>query len=596
MTTDSSEFYRSLLEPTSREIENQRKRRNTVTVLRVLFFVALIYGIVAMIIFSFSVWAWLEVAFLAVFIGLGVTDRRIVHCIRHKKTLLAECRLELAYLDGDTASLPDGAVFNDPHHPYTKDLDIFGPDSLFQRIDRSVTIDGAAVLATWLKNPLLEADRIRKRQQAVEELAAKALWRLDFRVEGKLYETDKTDLSRLYDAESHVPFFSRPWQRPAIFLLNAVTILAWLGAFAGWVNYQIPIWLLLFQLLLVGVYVKRTNRLHNRLSGMVKSLEGYSGMITLVRQQTFYSEKLAGIKKTLEADGQDATAAIRQLVHILGGFDQRANILVAIFLNGLYTRDLHLVMRLEKWKERYGARIEQWFGAVCRLDALAGMAGFRFNHPEYIFPDITDEVLLDADHFGHPLLRPGSCVTNDFQVRKLHELYIVTGANMAGKSTFLRTVGVNLVLALSGNAVYASRMRCSPMSLFTSMRTTDDLSKGTSYFHAELLRLQQLVEVAKEREKVFIILDEMLKGTNSQDKLNGSLRFLVKLLQYPVSGLVATHDLALGELREEYPENFINACFEIEHTDDDVTYDYKLRPGVSQNMNATILLEKMDLI
>ena len=167
---------------------------------------------------------------------------------------------------------------------------------------------------------------------------------------------------------------------------------------------------------------------------------------------------------------------------------------------------------------------------------------------------------------------------------------------MAGKSTFLRTVGVNLVLALSGNVVCSRTLSFQPMTLFTSMRTTDNLAKGTSYFHAELLRLRQLVQTAEHAQKTFCILDEMLKGTNSQDKLNGSRKFLLKLQTLPIAGLVATHDLALGELAQQDPRHFHNICFEIDHSGDQIVYDYKLRPGVSRNMNASILLQQMGLI
>ena len=189
-----------------------------------------------------------------------------------------------------------------------------------------------------------------------------------------------------------------------------------------------------------------------------------------------------------------------------------------------------------------------------------------------------------------------SRIHNDFEVARLHEFYIITGANMAGKSTFLRAIGVNLVLACCGAVVRAECFEFQPTALFTSMRTVDNLAKGTSYFHAELLRLQQLVNMAQHEERLFIILDEILKGTNSRDKLNGSRRFLQKLLTLPVAGLVATHDLELGELANTIPDNFFNRCFEITHTDDDIAYDYKLKPGISQNMNASILLEKMKLV
>ena len=281
---------------------------------------------------------------------------------------------------------------------------------------------------------------------------------------------------------------------------------------------------------------------------------------------------------------------------ILAGLEQRANLLAELVTNALWMRDVHLVRRLEKWRRTYGTKIGEWLEAVSVADRLVSLATFRFNHPEYTVPEITDDRLLEAHAVGHPMLPREGMVTNDLTVRDLHEFFVVTGANMAGKSTFLRTIGVSLVMALSGCVVCASRFRCRPMALFTSMRTTDNLSKGTSYFHAELLRLQQLVHTAECEERLFIILDEMLKGTNSQDKLNGSLRFLEKLRGLRVAGLVATHDLALGELQERFPANFHNVCFEIDHQGREIVYDYKLRPGVSRNMNASILLEQMGLI
>ena len=233
---------------------------------------------------------------------------------------------------------------------------------------------------------------------------------------------------------------------------------------------------------------------------------------------------------------------------------------------------------------------------VGELDTFVSMANYRYNHPDFVTPEISDDTLLRGEEIGHPLLVSARCVTNDFEVSRLHQFYIVTGANMAGKSTFLRAVGVNLVLACCGSVVRASSFRFQPMRIFTSMRTVDNLAKGTSYFHAELLRLKQLVETAQNEEKLFIILDEILKGTNSRDKLNGSRRFLQKLLSLPIAGLIATHDLELGELADAFPHNYFNRCFEITHTDDDIAYDYKLKEGVSQNMNASILLEQMGLV
>ena len=231
---------------------------------------------------------------------------------------------------------------------------------------------------------------------------------------------------------------------------------------------------------------------------------------------------------------------------------------------------------------------------ISRFDSLTSMANFAVNNSSFIVPEITYDTIVDATGTTHPMLRDG--VRNDFSIKSVHEFRIITGANMAGKSTFLRTIGVNMALALSGNVVCAKSFRIQPVDIYTSMRTTDNLTKGTSYFHAELLRLKGILELSQKRDKLFIIIDEMLKGTNSHDKLNGSRLFLKNLLNYNIAGIIATHDLELGELAQQHPDNYRNACFEIEHTSDDIVYDYKLRDGVSKNMNASILLKKMDLV
>ena len=267
-----------------------------------------------------------------------------------------------------------------------------------------------------------------------------------------------------------------------------------------------------------------------------------------------------------------------------------------VMLNGAFMRDIHTMMRLDRWKRRNIDAIGEWQSAVSRMEMLNSFAIYRFNNPAFTYPEIDDTVILEAKEMSHPLMFFRDPVSNDMSIKSLHELFIITGANMSGKSTFLRAIGANWVLASCGCPVSASSFRFTPMKLFSSMRTSDNLSSGTSYFHAEILRLRALISAAETGEPMFIILDEILKGTNSQDKLNGSRRFILKLITLPLSGVIATHDLELGELESAYPENIYNRCFEVEYKDDDLSYDYKLRKGVSQNMNASFLLEKFGLV
>ena len=236
--------------------------------------------------------------------------------------------------------------------------------------------------------------------------------------------------------------------------------------------------------------------------------------------------------------------------------------------------------------------IPQWIEAVSRYDALVSLATFCFNHPEASDAEVLDseDIVFDAQGLWHPFLG-ATAVRNDFRLNDGH-YYIITGANMAGKSTFLRSVGINVLLARMGLPVFAEHLRCSSFALFTSMRTTDDLAHGISYFNAELLRLQQLLEAVKGNAHTLIILDEILKGTNSLDKLNGSRLFLEAVSELPVTGIIATHDLELSRMADEHPDRFHNLCFEIQLSDH-ITYTYHITPGVARNQNATYLLRQL---
>ena len=390
-------------------------------------------------------------------------------------------------------------------------------------------------------------------------------------------------------------FFKYRHARKTLYLANAVSVSLWIAAFFSLIPYGIPGIALFIQLGVLGLFLKRINRLSRQTDRFLHAVGTYNHLVARITATSFSCQELQVLQHTL-TEGRPAEKALRTLNRILSSFDQRNNVLVAVILNGIYLKDLHHILQLDRWRENYRENVSTWLDTIQRFDALVSMGTYRFNHPDYCTPVLSDDILLQAEEMGHPLLNTKGKVSNDFEVRKLHDLYIVTGANMAGKSTFLRTVGVNLVLALSGNVVCSRTFVCRTMSLFTSMRTTDNLAKGTSYFHAELLRLQQLVATAEHADRLFIILDEMLKGTNSQDKLNGSLKFLTRLRSLPVAGLIATHDLALGELAKQDPQHFHNVCFEIEHAGEKIIYDYKLRPGVSRNMNASILLQQMGLI
>lgn len=591
------EYYQKQIDHYTARLKQIKKRRNLITLAKLLTFGYMIFLIYLLINHSTQPLLLLGIGAILVFIFLTLWDSQIIYRQHLIEELLRINTLESDYLVGNFSALDQGERFNDPAHPYAHDLDLFGEDSLFQHLNRTVTFSGTQKLVSWLLSLSKDPEVIHSRQQAAEELCAEPEWCQHFRAAGALHPTQALDAVILKSGPTESPFFSKhSTVRLILWIANTIVIVSWAVTSFTPLPFSISLVLSLLQLSALALYIKKINAYHQRLNLFLKTISNYLPLVRLIHDQSFRSPYLQKIRHSLFTPESNSLQALTQLHRIQNSLDQRGNIVIAFILNGLYLKDFHTLLRLDHWRKKYGPDIETWTDVLSEADALISMANYRFNHPAYCLPVICQDRLLDTEEIGHPLLKSERNVTNDFSIRSLHQIAIVTGANMAGKSTFLRTIGVNLILAQSGNVVCSRYFAFQPMTLFTSMRTTDSLSKDTSYFHAELLRLQQLVNIAQQEDKVFIILDEMLKGTNSVDKLNGSLAFLKRILSYPISGLVATHDLALGELADDFPEHFFNVCFEIVHSGSQITYDYKLHPGISSNMNASILLKQMGLI
>ena len=591
------EYYQKQIDHYTARLKQIKKRRNLITLAKLLTFGYMIFLIYLLINHSTQPLLLLGIGAILVFIFLTLWDSQIIYRQHLIEELLRINTLESDYLAGNFSALDQGERFNDPAHPYAHDLDLFGEDSLFQHLNRTVTFSGTQKLVSWLLSLSKDPEVIHSRQQAAEELCAEPEWCQHFRAAGALHPTQALDAVILKSGPTESPFFSKhSTVRLILWIANTIVIVSWAVTSFTPLPFSISLVLSLLQLSALALYIKKINAYHQRLNLFLKTISNYLPLVRLIHDQSFRSPYLQKIRHSLFTPESNSLQALTQLHRIQNSLDQRGNIVIAFILNGLYLKDFHTLLRLDHWRKKYGPDIETWTDVLSEADALISMANYRFNHTAYCLPVICQDRLLDTEEIGHPLLKSERNVTNDFSIRSLHQIAIVTGANMAGKSTFLRTIGVNLILAQSGNVVCSRYFAFQPMTLFTSMRTTDSLSKDTSYFHAELLRLQQLVNIAQQEDKVFIILDEMLKGTNSVDKLNGSLAFLKRILSYPISGLVATHDLALGELADDFPEHFFNVCFEIVHSGSQITYDYKLHPGISSNMNASILLKQMGLI
>lgn len=576
------------------DIKRFRKRNTAFVVCELAAFILSIAS-VAVCVSTETGYTFLYIAglLLAGYVLIRQQDVRNSHRIETLENTRNVYLKELSYLDGDFSRFDDGAQYINSGHPYTYDMDVFGHDSLFNRINRTITTGGSDELASTLSCGLLRRERIRQSREAIAELAIREELRTKFLAHGQQGTINTAEiLSALHGIEG------REYKFPLLPSILAIiaTVSVWLGiglAITGLIPASIAmIWLFLqFGIVFVtnNAAFREATKVVNR---MHKELRIYVGLISIIVKSDLKSEECQQIIQTLA--GQSALESFTQLEYILGGLDRQGNPLYRFLSDAFFCYDYWLIRRFRQWKVSYLPRMEDWISCVSQFDALVSMATFRYNEPSAIDAEVIEanEVVYDAEGLRHPFLGE-KAVSNDFAICDSH-YYIITGANMAGKSTFLRTVGVNYILAMCGMPVFAQRMKVSVFSLFSSMRTTDDLTQGISYFNAELLRLQQLIRHCQQYPHTLIILDEILKGTNSLDKLNGSRLFLESIQHLPVTGIIATHDLELSKMAGQFPLRFHNYCFEIELSDH-VTYTYKITPGVARNQNATFLLKNIVL-
>lgn len=564
----------------------------------------LLLSFLVAVLFAVSYFAWnggiisflLAVLFLSVYVYLRMIDSHYADSADEKTRICKVYQNELSYINGDFSCFSSGEQYVDPHHEFTLDLDIFGPQSLFHRLNRTVTTGGSDFLAGELSETRVRTiSEIQERRDAILELAGREDLRTKYlaasightintsRILEVLYTVQKARIPRWsLSAFTFIPICC------SLALFYSLIILA----VCGYVSAEVPMIWGGFQLMIVYIFSARSlSRASVPIQKIYKQLEIYISLIVQIAESGLESKESRYIMHQLSDGRTDAVESFKQLhgiFHMLG----MRNELWVFISNMLYCGDYFLIRKFLKWQDRNMMRMEEWIAAVSHFDSLVSMATFRYNEPHATDADLveSDIVVFEAKGIYHPFLG-GKAVRNDFSITDKN-YYIVTGANMAGKSTFLRSIGINYVLSTCGLPVFADRLRISLYSLFSSMRTTDDLSHGISYFNAELLRLQQLIETCQSNKQTLIILDEILKGTNSLDKLNGSRLFLHSVSSLPVTGIVATHDLELSKMQQEYPGRFHNYCFEIQLSDI-VTYTYKITEGVAMNQNATYLLNNI---
>ncbi|MBS1743243.1 MAG: hypothetical protein JST81_09420 [Bacteroidetes bacterium] len=533
---------------------------------------------------------------LAVFVRLVYRDLDNKAAIAHVDHLISINESETQALNGNYFQFKDGIQFLPKVHAYAADLDIFGSASLFQFLNRTNAEMGAAQLAEWLLYPAT-VTQIQKRQEAVKELSGKLNWMQELRAKGREAHIRQSTANRLQEWLKEPALFLafKPWRWLRI-VLPLISSGFFIAGVAGW----IPIGYMYISLFVFASIAYQLNKVvapvHNKLSGMVDEMDTLSASAVLIEKESFQSHLLMHLQKMYASPGTKASKHILQLKRILDRFDLRYNVVISAPLNILLLWNLQQVLALEQWKQEHKEKVNDWFEALGKFEALVSLATLHHNHPGWCFPEFREGYFfIQANGLGHPLINPEKRVDNFIDVEAAGKIMLVTGSNMAGKSTYLRSVGVNVVLAMAGGVVCASALMMSPVQLISSMRIADNLEESTSTFYAELKKLKAIIEKVNNGEAVFILLDEILRGTNSLDRHTGSAALIRQLIKKNAVAIIATHDVSLAEISNEFPGHILNFHFDVQVEKEELYFDYKLKPGICTSLNASILMKKIGI-
>ncbi|MEO6405557.1 MAG: hypothetical protein ABIY51_15365 [Ferruginibacter sp.] len=594
---DALQFYAERIIQLEEKLNKLRTKKNILSGLRlgsillllmILYFfwnAGIIYLLVAIVIL------------MAIFTRLLYKDLTNRALIKHTQHLVEINKDEVKAINHDYYQFDDGEKLKPKDHYYALDMDILGHASLFQFINRTTSAMGADNLAAWLLSGA-HANGIIQRQEAVKELGKKITWNQELIAIGKetLIQTETRD--RLLNWLNAPTIFSqfRHWKWLRYFLPAVI-----LSIVAATIADLLTMNVLYLSLLAFAILAFQLNKfigpLHEQLSKMVDEIDALSTSVAAIETEKFNAPYLSALQLQIKKN-QETTAStnIKQLKKILDRLDIRYNIVISFPLNILLLWNLQQALDLEQWKKQHSSDVNTWFEVLASFEALISFATIHFNNPSWCFPRLReDHFYLHATELGHPLIPEGKRVNNTVDIASKMKIMLVTGSNMAGKSTYLRSVGVNMVLAMAGAPVCATEFEFSPVQLLSSMRIADNLEESTSTFYAELKKLKTIIEKVNQHEKVFVLLDEILRGTNSADRHSGSVALIKQMIRKQAAGIIATHDLALAEMEKDFPNEILNYHFDVQVSGEELYFDYSLKPGVCQSMNASILMKKIGI-
>ena len=583
-------FYKTQLEKHQNERSSLKKRLRILSLLRLSVFISTTFGV------YFFVQQWqisLVIGIVGLMLFLFLLKRYSKVRLEKKlsEALIFINEEEIKIATGGFHHRKEGLEFQDPKHFYSLDIDLFGRGSFFQYINRTSINEGANKLANELTANSINA--IVSRQDSIKELSSITKWRQKFSAIASLVKIETPAVTIIEWLKKYKVFLPKVMQWLPIGF-SAVSGILLLLLFTNYITpFPAILWMML-GLLITGKYLKKVTSLSSNTDKVKDTFKQYSLLLNQIENKVFTSEVLKDKQQQIMLNGKKASVIFNEFSKMLDALDSRNNLLFAILGNGFLLWDIKQSYRIEQWIQKYNSKVEDWFDVISFFDAYNSLGNFGFNHPDYVFPEIIkSETAIKTENLGHPLLNKEKRVDNNIAINH-QQFFIVTGANMAGKSTFLRTVSLHIVMANMGLPICATKSIYSPVKLITSMRTSDSLTDDSSYFFSELTRLKFIVEAIQE-EPYFIILDEILKGTNSTDKAIGSRKFVQKLVNSKATGIIATHDLSLCEIENELTA-IKNYYFDAEIIDDELYFDYTFKEGVCKNMNASFLLKKMEII
>ncbi|MGB4770025.1 MAG: MutS family DNA mismatch repair protein [Chitinophagaceae bacterium] len=532
---------------------------------------------------------------IAIFLYWLRKDLSNNEAIEYHEALQQLNKEELLYLDHQYTHQPDGQHMAGKEHPYADDLDIFGRASVYQFMNRTASEQGNWKLAGWLSAPAKAAE-IAARQDAAKALAKQIDWTQSFRAKaGMSTITIATEQSIRKWLSEPAHFLQKSYWHVVRFVVPAIAVATLLAYIFDYIDFQQFLVALSVFGMVAFLITKQVQPQYEQLNKISPQVDTLSTALGVIESAQFDNPTLMALRDQLVNQQTRASVSIQALNKILGRFDYKLNPVVYVPLNLLFLWDLQQVLQLEQWKKAHTVDVGHWFEVLSEMESLVSIATLHFNHPSWCFPEIQEtKPEFTATAIGHPLIPPSKMVTSSFSTIGKGQINIITGSNMAGKSTFLRSVGVNLVLGSMGAPVCASAMRFTPLMVMSSMRIKDNLEENTSTFYAELKKLKEIILAVKHQQPVFILLDEILRGTNSNDRHIGSKALIRQLLNDEAIGLVATHDLELATLAADQP-GIHNYHFDVQVQGEELFFDYILKDGICNSLNASLLMKKIGI-